>query len=58
MMNKKIFALGLGAGVFLTFLVVLAVYIFYTPPPPYGLPSFAEDTGAETGFRVRFCPSR
>ena len=44
MVNKKIFAIGLGAGAFLTFLVILTVYITYTPPVPYTLPSLADNS--------------
>jgi hypothetical protein len=51
-MNKKIFGLGLGAGAFLTFLIVLAVSILYTPPSPYKLPSLAENAGPEVPVSV------
>jgi hypothetical protein len=52
MFNKKIFGIGLAVGAFFTFLIVLAVYILYTPPPRYELPALAENTGEEAGVSV------
>jgi hypothetical protein len=50
--GKKIFGIGLGAGAFLTFLIVLLVFIFREPPKPLELPSLAEEGPPVSGISI------
>ncbi|MCL1818045.1 MAG: hypothetical protein FWG35_03880 [Spirochaetaceae bacterium] len=41
--RKKIFLIGIAAGAFFCFFIVLAVVILYEPPRPYDLPILADE---------------